>query len=87
MKSSKLLKKVRYLNLLLHFFAAQVLFSTGGQRAVFDLNMVNNCNGFESRQTYWSRLRDLQRVFRRIYDTKGGVFVPDLPCGDRGNWD
>ena len=34
-----------------------------------------------------SETHDLQRIFRRIYDTKGGVFVPGLPCGDRGNWD
>ena len=81
MKSSKLLKKVRYLNLLLHVSAAQVLFSTRGQRAVFDLNMVNNCNGFESCQTH-----SLQRVFSYL-GHKRGVIVPGVPCGDRGNWD
>ena len=29
---------------------------------------------------------NLQRVFRRIYDAKGGVIVPGVPSGDRENW-
>ena len=33
-----------------------------------------------------SETHNLQRVFLRICDAKGGVIVPGVPSGDRENW-
>ena len=34
-----------------------------------------------------SETHNLQPVFLRIYGTKGGVNVPGIPSGDRGDWE